>query len=282
MEDGITIDLGKFNDAVTRTAALTHRSFADELRVQAKGVISELVKVTPPRGGKWNLKGPAAEKGAKQKIARDIGGGSGTGRRGTRRVGVFTVLSDSLIDSALETGIYETVTVRLWTRKDGTVYGTQAHFFRPDASMTEMREHHKRYFKNGRMSQAGAYTRDIGRWKWIDQMVVRASTFNRYLDQMEYRVGWYAGGTAPIAKLLGVPMPNYMRRHASSSPGWAREQIGESRMTISFENRVNFRSVDRDMERRLQWAYDIQAKKMERRLPYLARHAAKTAGLSTT
>jgi hypothetical protein len=32
------------------------------------------------------------------------------------------------------------------------------------------------------------------------------------------------------------------------------------------------------MKRRVQWAVDVQANKMERRLPFLIRHAARQAG----
>jgi hypothetical protein len=211
-------------------------------------------------------------------MATDLVGGSGTGKRGGRRAGVFVVLSDSLIDSAIETDTFESENVRLWVRKDGTVYGSQRRFFRPDASMAEMRDHHKQYFVNGQMSRGGTYERGIGRWKWIDQMIVRKSTFDRYLNAQAKKIGYYSGGWGQAARMIGVPMPAYMRRHAATTPGGAQLLIGPTRLTFRFENAANFGSVDRDMKRRVQWAVDVQANKMERRLPFLIRHAARQAG----
>lgn len=277
--DGITIDTARFNDAVARTLAYSGKSMEEELRSQARGVMREILAITPPRAarGAFSSAG-SAEKGARAKLARDLVGGPSTGRRGTRRAGVFVVVRDDLIDGAIETQTYDSENVRLWTRRDGTVYGTQRRFFRPDAGVEEMRAHHKRYFHNGKMSTAGTYERGIGRWKWIDQMIVRASTFERYLRVIEPRIGWYAGGWGPGARALGVPVPAYARRN-SSAPGAIDIRIGANRMQITISNRVDWPRLDRDVQRRVQWAVDQQARKMERRLPYLIRAAARVSGL---
>ena len=278
MSDGITIDFARFEAAAARTMAYTHRSFEEELRSQARGVMKEIIAITPPRSGKGFSSPKTAEAQGQGKMRADlIGGGSG---RGKRRAGVFVVLSDSLVDSAIETDTFQSENVRLWTRRDGTVYGTQRSFFRPDASISEMRAHHKEYFKNGQMSRAGTYTRDIGRWKWIDQMIIRASTWERYWKHIAPRVGYYAGGWGPGARALKVPLPPYARRN-SSTPGRVDITIQPNRLRIVIENAANFSSVDRDMARRVQWAVNVQATKMERRLPFLMRAAARMGGLQS-
>lgn len=270
MSEVLEVDLAEFERQFSRFALLSRRSLEDEFRHQVKGLIKEVVDITPPAHGK-GTRGRARKMGQK-KIATDlVGGGSGRGRR---RAGVFTVLSDSLIDSAIETGAYEGgENVRLWVTKDGRVYGTQRHFFRPDASMTEMRAHHKRYFKNGEMSRAGTYTRDIARWRWIDQMVVRVSTFNRYLKSQQRKVGFYAAGFAPALAGTRQPLPVYMRGHVTE--GTFVLSLGDTTLEMRAANRVGYSRLDRHLRRRVEWAARAQAGKMERQIPYLIRHHAR-------
>ena len=119
---------------------------------------------------------------------------------------------------------------RLWVRKDGTVYGTEATLYKPDASFQEMRDHHKKFFKNGQRSRAGNYTRDIGRWKFIDKMVVGAGALKSYIEKMVQRVGFTKAGWATAAQRAGFKLnasgrnyvPKWISRHAGTAPGTGR------------------------------------------------------------
>ncbi|MEQ1843274.1 MAG: hypothetical protein ABL994_22955 [Verrucomicrobiales bacterium] len=267
MSEDLEIDLTTFGRQFREFMVYSTRSIEEEFRLQCKGLMTEVIDITPPATGK-GTRGKARNLG-RSAIRRDLVGYGGFARH-QKRAGIFTVLSDSLIDSAIETGAYEGgENVKLWVRKDGTVYGTQQHYFRPDASMSEMRDHHKRFFKNGKMSQAGAFTREIGRWKWIDQMVVRESTFDRYLKSVERKVGLYAAGWRPGAEGIGVTVPPYMKGH--SAIGGFHLTFTGADLSMGVINAVGFGSIDRDMRRRIQWAADNQARKMERQLPYIIR-----------
>lgn len=271
IEDGITIQSEAFAQDVGTFALLTGRSFGEELKVQGKGVLSELIKVTPPFN-QQNKGAAAAQRAGIGAIRRDLAGGGH--KRGQRRAGVFAVLRDSTIDTALDTGLYENQNVRLFARKDGTVWGTETNTFKPSISMGEMRSHHKRYFKNGKMSSAGSYERNIGRWRFIDQFVIRRSSFERYLKTMDPRVGFLGGGFRSAAMGLGVGLPRFMGRHGSA-PGDLRMQLEGDDLYIIIRNDVRYASQMADLVRRVDWAIRAQQRKMERQAPYLLRRHQK-------
>lgn len=265
MDADLDIDLTEFGRQFAEFMRYSRRGVEEEFKTQCKGLMRYVIDNTPP-AGKYG-RGRAAKDIGRSAIRRDLIGYGGF-QRHQKRAGIFTVLSDSLIDSAIETGAYEGGdNVRLWVAKDGRVYGTQRHFFRPDASMGEMREHHQRYFKNGEMSAAGSYTREIGRWKWIDQMVVRESTFNRYLRSVERKVGIYAAGWRPSAQALGVTSPVYMRSH--SATGAVEFRMNAENLSFIAINAVGFGKVDRTVAKRIEYAAQYQINSMERQIAAL-------------
>lgn len=266
METELEVDLREFEDQFRRFMQYSRRAVEVEFKAQCKGLIRNVIDITPPAGKGGG--GTKAKNMGRSAIRRDLIGYGGFARH-QKRAGIFTVLSDSLIDSALETGAYARTgeNVRLWVRKDGTVYGTQRHFFRPDASMSEMREHHKRFFKNGEMSAAGAYTREIGRWKWIDQMVVRSSTYNRYLKSQERKVGLYAAAWRPSAQMLGLTTPHYMKNHPAI--GGVEFRMDDEALSFRAINAVGFGKIDSEMVRRIRYAAEYQANAMSRQIEVL-------------
>lgn len=267
MSEELEVDLSEFEIQFRRFMEHSRRGVEAEFKTQCKGLIKRVIDITPPASQAGT--GISAKRMGQSAIRRDLIGYGGFSRH-QKRAGIFTVLSDSLIDAAIDSGAYEGgENVRLWIRKDGSVYGTQRHFFRPDASMSEMRAHHKQYFVNGEMSAAGAYTRDIGRWKWIDQMVVRESTFNRYLKSVERRVGLYAAGWRPSAQALGVTTPQYMKNHGAI--GAVEFRMDETDLSFRAINAVGFGRVDSEMLRRIRYAAEYQANAMERQIEVLMR-----------
>jgi hypothetical protein len=266
-DTGIVIDSEAFSRDVGQFALLTGRSFGEELKEQGRGVLRELLRVTPPFN-QHNKSVSSARKAGAGAIRRDLAGGGH--KRGQRRVGVFAVLRDATIDQALDTGVYEDKAVKLFVRKDGSVWATETNTFKPSISHAEMRSHHQRYFKNGKMSSAGSYERNIGRWRFIDQLVIRRSTFESYLQKMERRVGFLGGGFAAAAAGLRVGIPGFMRRH-SAAPGGLEMQLEGDDLYIVIENKVRYASQLADLVRRVDWAIRAQQRKMERQVPFLLR-----------
>ena len=267
MSEELEVDLSEFEIQFRRFMEHSRRGVEAEFKTQCKGLIKRVIDITPPASQSGT--GISAKRMGQSAIRRDLIGYGGFSRH-QKRAGIFTVLSDSLIDAAIDSGAYEGgENVRLWIRKDGSVYGTQRHFFWPDASMSEMRDHHKRFFKNGEMSAAGGYTREIARWKWIDQMVVRASTYNRYLKSQERKVGMYAAGWRPGAQALGVGTPQYMKNHGAI--GAVEFRVNEENLDFSMINAVGYGSVDRQMVKRIQAAAQYQINAMERQIENIVR-----------
>lgn len=271
------VDLTEFVRGVQATRALTGRSIEEEAETQLRGVMKEVMKITPPAGGSKsdNAAGRQAEIRARGKMEADLRGRASQGYRGSRRAGIFTVLPDDMIDFAEAEGTQEEYT-RLWVTKDGRVYGAQRSYFRPNASHGEMRAHHKKYFRNGVMSRAGTFERSIGRWKWIDQMVVRESAFQRYLKREWRKIGHYAAGFLPGLRELKVPASRYVTRNAGSRGSFEKSATPD-RVRLVVTNRVGWSRLDRTVQKRVNWAVAVQVRKMERRMPYLLRAAAKRA-----
>lgn len=269
MSDGLEIDTTLFASRVAATLRYTAKPIEEEARAQVKGIMKEVLKYTPPRTGN---SASQAQKRAQAKMESQLTGGKG-------RVGIFSVLPDSLIATATREDDYSTDVTRLWLTKDGRVYGVQNRYFRPDASTSEMREHHRKHFSRGRIKQKGVYRRTEGRWVFNDIMTVRESTFRRYLREQQRKIFFYAAGFAPGLRSLGMPVPRGMSRQKTER-GSVAFLVNPQRIRIEIVNSVNWPGIDNDLRRRVQWATNIQANKMERRLPYLIRAAAKRAKLS--
>lgn len=178
----------------------------------ARSFTKDCIKLTPPFGDRPNKEsfktqrdiGMAAIKG-------DLFGGTRGGQGQTKRVGIFVGMPLSMLQhlDMLNDGEQ---TVK-WTNKDGKAYGAERQLFRPYATKAEMQAHHKRYFRNGRMSSAGSKTRNIGRWQWIDKMIVPEDAAKVYLRWMQGRVGHAKSGWMRAAAGLGLKgIPQWISR----------------------------------------------------------------------
>lgn len=249
---------------------------------EARGFVRDAIQSTPPfysraaptldNPGKWEtVTGTEAKKAGEVAIKTDLLGG----RRGagTVRGGIITTMDDALFDSAVEHK--KSQNVRLFIRKDGTVYGTDRSLFKPDATTGTLHDHHKRNFKNGRMSSAGGRERSIGRWKFLDKLVVRRKVLDAYLAETYKKVGILCSGWAAAADKLNVRLPLWIKRHGTSN-GTAIVTVGELSYQVRIENAVAYGTGQR-----LQSIADRVARgrqrKLASRLPYVVRGAIKRA-----
>jgi hypothetical protein len=235
-------------------------------RTDAKGFVRDVIAITPPNTGKTNTE---SKKRGERAVSADLRGGRrSAGRQGG---GIITPLADSIIDSALATGIYQSENVRLFVKKDGTIYGTDRSLFRPDATVETLHSHHKRYFKNGRMTSAGGRDRTIGRWKFIDKLVVRQSAFNAYLKEVYAKVGGLCAGFNAAARVLGVSVPAWIRRHGE---GWSTVVVVSTSKNwlVRITNKSKFGSTV-DLQRRMD--YVLQSGKRKKRLANAFKFALK-------
>jgi hypothetical protein len=104
-----------------------------------------------------------------------------------------------------------------------------------------MRRHHLKYRgKNGRTTQAGALTRNIGRWKSTAKMRVKKERVDQYLELQKKRVGKLKASWLPAlvhyATLTGatVRVSAWIKRHRGSGAyGGTISNTGTGSITAS-------------------------------------------------
>ena len=191
------------------------KTLPEVLRIHARLVCVELSRRTQPFGDK-----SGEEKAGEKAITRDLLGRGG-GSKGKNRAGIFAPLTPFMQEHALFNNTSENI--RLFTRKDGTVYGTDRAHFMPDASTSTMRGIHKDNFVKGKMSAAGGDTQNIGRWKFINRYFVMPDTLKTYISSQHAKVGIAKSGWAACAKQLKTGKGSATR----GIPRWVTRHLGD-------------------------------------------------------
>ena len=180
----------KFEQIMKDYAEIRAVTIPDAVSVSARLLCVELARRTQPFGDD----NKARETGEKA-ITGDL-----IGRK--RRVGIFGAIGPAMTEEGGYSWYKTGDNVRLFVGKDGFAYGTEKTMFRPDASASEMRAFHKKNFVNGKASSAGSYTRNIGRWKFLDKMFVSKETLDDYIKSTIKKVGIAKAGWANCALQL--------------------------------------------------------------------------------
>lgn len=269
----IRINTAKFDAAFKRFSALSKKSCIELVTQQAKLFVRDAVSVTPPNTGKIS----EGKKRGEAAILGDMMGGR------TTNLGGFRVLTRGFFIINDNNGVEYDEIVSLFTNKAGEIYGVEKNLYRPNASVDELMEHRKKYrsTKTGRMSGAGLRTRDVGRRKFVDRMVVGSRAVNGMLKKLYRRVGFLAGGWNATAQRLGVNLPAWIRRHGTGH-GSVRINTSAFRFSIKMENNVPYADGVRGLKRRVQWALDKRAEAMMRRVDhYVLKQNARKAGFKS-
>lgn len=247
-----------FQEKVVRRIATSQRGALPVLAEQGRGIIRLVMRVTPP--GNKNVDGmsAAARRHGMMTIQHDLLGG-GSRNKHQRTGGAFAPMPRSIIQQAAD--VHGGSIKRLWTTKDGRVYGVEHDFFLPNASRSDLRAHHRKYFRNGRFTRAGGATRDIGRWKFIDRLVIPEDVFRAYLKEQQAKVGYLLSGWRVAARKLGLNIPQWILN--ADGPSQALIEVRPDRLRILATNEVAYAS-NTGLNRRIQWAIDQQAAKMQR------------------
>ena len=181
----------------------------------------QLAKFTQPYG--TNLD---AKRTGEKAITKDVQGGKRSTGKGKGRRGLFVPLTPFMQANAEFYGSSENI--RLFVKKDGTVYGTDKAHFMQNASVDTLKSIHKTKFVKGRMSAAGGDTRNVGRWKFIDQYFVRQNVINAFLKVQFRKVGLVKAGWAVAAAACKADV----RQPLSGIPAWVRRNISKARGAI--------------------------------------------------
>lgn len=210
MTPQVTVDASEFNRKLIKLAAAVKVEAVDLVRGEARMVARDLIRVTTPYG----TNNAARDKG-RGAIIKDLLGGRSTGPAKIGSRGIFFVIGSTAYTEERKSG-----NVMLFAKKNGDVYGTEKRLFRPNASIEEMEAHHQKYRSRstGRTTLAGSFTRNIGRWKFVDRMVVSGSTMQKYLKHVLKRVGWMKSGWVPAFRALGGKrVPAWIDRHSADN-----------------------------------------------------------------
>lgn len=261
----ITIDTRGFNAALQGLIASSQKEPHVILRQQMRLLVERLVMLTPPPYGRKTKK--AAKEAGENKIMGDLLGRSSF--RGAAAAGIFQGEGNP--------GVVTANTVRLFVA-NGYAYGVDRNLYRPNASNAEMETHHRTYFKNGRMSQAGGRTRDIGRWRFIDKMVVNKGKLGRFIKRLQKHVGRAKGGWNAAAQKFSYNAPPWVSRHGTgdgsatetmNARGGTLVAINRNKAIGSLENQARivqnaYIGRERDMKVAFQGWLDRRARKFSR------------------
>lgn len=231
-DEGITIDTVGFSRDVGRFALLTGREFGEELKLQARGALRNIVKITPPFYGGASVSD--AKRAGINAISRDLYRiFRPTALKGTRQVTHFFG--------------------KPHPQAPWTVPAPERH-----PNVTALYTHHKRLDKKSRRAR---YKQPF----YVDEL-----KFQTLMDRLEKRVGFLGGGFAEGAAGLQVALPAFMRRHTAAPGSFVMKLTGDE-LYIIIRNDVRYASQVDDFARRVEWALQTQRGKMERQVPYLLR-----------
>jgi hypothetical protein len=109
-----------------------------------------------------------------------------------------------------------------------------------------MKQHHMRYRnkRTGRVTMAGRLGsgwKQVGRWKFVDRMLVQARTLDNYVAHVASHAGRAkAGWLAMVRGFNGKVNAAWITRHESKHEGVAGYSAGNDRAMMTAENRVPY------------------------------------------
>ena len=202
----VKVETLAFEKLLKDYAEIRETTIPKAVAMNARLLCVELARRTQPFG--------TEDKTGRAAVARDILGGK-------KRYGLFAPITSFMEANAKE---YGSGNIRLFAKKDGTVYGTDRAHFLTSATTATLRSIHKQSFKNGNMSSAGSSTRDIGRWKFIDKYFVPEKALKEFVALQQAKVGIAKSGWAACAKQLPKIVSGALTR---GIPRWVTNKLGD-------------------------------------------------------
>ncbi len=241
MADGFTFDWRDFEANFVQRAATASRPAAEILLQQSRGIFRTIVEISPPGGAGLKAGSAAATERGRAKIAGDLAKLYGTPssaydailkKSGEARADAFWALRNTRPESA----------ARIVRRELGASFSPW-----DDGAL------HRQQFKRGRVN--------AGRRQSPLVYVRDAAPLKQYIKDMQGRVNYLAGGWEAVAAKLGISLPASIAKH--HAPSAAVVDFTIDRLRVIATNAVKYAS-DTDLQRRIQWAIDVQAAKMKR------------------
>lgn len=251
MSSELVVSSARHEAALQRFMSASKRTGAEVLKQEAKLVFTEVAKITPPSHA--DAKGRAAEQHAKSKIAADLYGLYGTpndaydliAEKSPAQASAFWYLNEHNETSAAN-DILREATGSIIYPFDGGAY------------------HRKNFRKRNRGKRSG-----------FSFFVSNPQSLDLYVQQQQSHVWWLAGGWEEALTALGAKLPYGVSRH--NSPGSLKVETNGDRIVITMVNEVGYAREVKDLERRILWAMDVRADRMQKNWDnYLARLAGQS------
>jgi hypothetical protein len=141
--------------------------------------------------------------------------------------------SDFILDSWVTVG---TPPERIFKTKTGAIIGVDKSHYNPDGNIAMMEQHHQanRNASNGRVTRAGSFTRDIGRWKFINRQIVPKGAIARYARARVFpKLGTMKAGWI-------LPSSSGLTTKADS---WVKRAYGNARGASEYTDQMNLFAV---------------------------------------
>lgn len=277
------VNVPAFDRRMAEFQTVSGMEFLDAIKMQTRLLGAEIAKRTPPMSGK-DVKRMLAARGTsigwrdaeiESMTARKVGE-----RRVEKDIGkvIFGLKSDE--QKAASRGVnlgriqkvQGRVAVRLFADRNGKVYGTDAAMFQPRATDQQMKAaHYAARTKRGRVSRAGQATLDVGRWRWIDLMVVKDLAKKRYIRLKQKMVGQAKGGWVSSLNALGanISISGWIGRHFRSGTYRDNLKPNTDRPSFTFINKSQWAKAgdpDRIIQKSMEGRARAMAGDIERRL----------------
>ena len=214
------LEIEEFLKAINEFRKASRKKTGSVLKQVGKLVVRDAMSLTPPNTSGTGLvkEGKPAwavhKKAGEGAIVNDLLGKGGRG-------GIFRVRKQATFNKAAKwqeklgkdmAGMAHS----MWATKDGRVFGVESDMYQPDASLSTMIHHHKKYRgANGRVSRAGREDLRIGRWVFLDKMFVTPGRFKAYMKYLKKRVGKGKGGWNRAANALKTARPKWIKQHGT-------------------------------------------------------------------
>jgi len=254
--DGFHVRSAPFEQGLQRLLSTSKRAAADVLRSEARIVFKNVALYTPPAHA--GTTGKSAESHAKTKVAADIRALYGTPSDAYDLLPQSTGVADAFWSHYKRGEIADANDILRGT--------TGSIFYTFDAG-----EFHRKNFRQRRRKGSG-FRFYVSEPKEIDL----------YIQMQQENVWWLASGWHDALAALGVKgLPYGIAKHPEA-PGTLRVDISSAAIEIAMQNNVQYARQVKDFQRRVKWAMNFRADRMQAQWEnYLAKIAGES-GLKTS
>lgn len=252
MSSELVITSARHEAAIQRVMSTSKRTATQVLKAEAKLVFVEVAKVTPP--SHVGVTGRTAETHAKTKIAAEIHSLYGTAsdaydaiaEKSPAKASAFWYLH-SHDETAEANAILREAT------------GSILYPFDSGA-------HHRKNFR-----------KSANRKRGFTFYITDPKDLDAYIKEQQSHVWWLASGWEDALTALGAKLPFGVSRH--NAPGTLKVDVTNDRIEITMGNDVKYARQVKDIERRILWAMNIRADRMQRNWDNYLTNVAGASGM---